>query len=68
MVRAAKRQQDTVLARMRSAHAELFPGGGLQERRANILPMLAARGVGFLDELLAHLDPLSPCFSLFEEA
>jgi bacillithiol biosynthesis cysteine-adding enzyme BshC len=68
MVRAAKRQQDTVMARMRSAHAELFPGGGLQERRANMLPLLAARGVGFLDELLAHLDPLSPCFSLFEEA
>ncbi|MBL7980332.1 MAG: bacillithiol biosynthesis cysteine-adding enzyme BshC [Flavobacteriales bacterium] len=68
MVRAAKRQQDTAMARMRSAHAELFPGGGLQERRANILPMLAARGVGFLDELLGNLDPLSPCFSLFEEA
>jgi bacillithiol biosynthesis cysteine-adding enzyme BshC len=68
MVRAAKRQQATAMDRMRSAHAELFPGGGLQERRANILPMLAARGVGFLDELLERLDPLSPCFTLFEEA
>jgi bacillithiol biosynthesis cysteine-adding enzyme BshC len=66
MVRAAKHKEATTLARMDAVHAALFPGGGLQERRENILPLLAAHGTGFLDELLEHLDPLEASFTLLE--
>jgi uncharacterized protein YllA (UPF0747 family) len=66
-VRAAKRQQRTTLDRMGRVHEALFPGGGLQERRDCVLPMLAAQGPRLLDELMAQLDPLDPRFSLLVE-
>jgi bacillithiol biosynthesis cysteine-adding enzyme BshC len=65
LLRSAKRREADALARMDRVHAALFPGGGLQERRDNILPMLAAQGEGLLDRLLAELDPLDPRFTLF---
>lgn len=68
LVRAAKREQDVLMLRIANVHAALFPGGGLQERRDNILPLLAVRGTGFLDELLEHLDPLDDRFTLLVEA
>lgn len=67
LVRAAKRQQDVALTRMDAVHAALFPGGGLQERKDNILPLLAARGTAYLDQLLEQLDPLDPRFTLVVE-
>jgi len=66
MVRAAKRKEHETLARMDAVHEAVFPGGGLQERRDNILPLLAAHGEGFLDELLEKLDPLKQEFTLLE--
>jgi len=66
LVRAAKRKEHETLARMDAVHAAVFPGGGLQERRDNILPMLAAHGDGFLDELLEKLDLLAQEFTLLE--
>ena len=68
LVRAAKREQETALRRMDAVHAELFPNGGLQERRDNILPLLAKRGLEELDRLIERLDPLLPEFTLIEEA
>jgi bacillithiol biosynthesis cysteine-adding enzyme BshC len=67
LVRAAKREQEVALRHMNDAHSELFPMGGLQERRENILPLLAAKGVQELDRLLEELDPLHPRFTLFVE-
>lgn len=67
LVRTAKRKDTIAMQRMDAIHAELFPNGGLQERRENILPLLAARGFGFLDELLELLDPLDPRFTLLED-
>lgn len=66
-VRVAKRQQRTTLDRMARVHEALFPGGGLQERRDGVLPMLAAQGPALLDALLDQLDPLDVRFSLFVE-
>jgi len=66
MVRAAKRDQATVVRRMETVHQAVFPGGGLQERKENVLPMLSARGQGLLDELLEILDPLKPCFTILQ--
>lgn len=67
MVRGAKREQATALQRMDAAHAALFPAGGLQERRDNVLPALAAQGMGELDRLLEALDPFDQQFTLFVE-
>ena len=67
LVRAAKRQQSEVLQRMQAVQQELFPGGGLQERRENILPQLASRGDTYLAELMGTLDPLDARFSVLVE-
>lgn len=67
LVRAAKRKEHTSLARMDAIHAAVVPGGGLQERRENVLPLLAAHGTGFLDKLLELLDPLAGEFTLLEQ-
>lgn len=67
LVRAAKRQQRTTLDRLSRVHVALFPGGGLQERKDCVLPMLAAHGPRLLDDLLEQLDPLDARFSLFVE-
>jgi hypothetical protein len=67
LVRAAKRQQSEVLQRMQAVHQELFPGGGLQERRENILPQLASRGEDYLADLMGKLDPLDARFTLLVE-
>jgi len=67
LVRAAKREQETALRRMDAVNAALFPNGGLQERKDNILPMLGARGVHQLDKLMEVLDPLAQEFTLIEE-
>ena len=65
---AAKREQSTALGRIEKIHAAVFPGGGLQERRDNILPDLAAFGTNYLDELLRMLDPMTNEFTVVEVA
>lgn len=67
LVRAAKRHQTTLLERMDKVHEAVFPGGGLQERKQNMLPFLAAYGPGILDTWLNELDPLDPQFSMLVE-
>lgn len=65
LLRSAKRREADTQARMDRVHHALFPGGGLQERKDNILPMLAAQGTSLLDQLLDELDPLDPRFTVF---
>lgn len=67
LVRAAKRSEQESLARLASVHQRLFPGGGLQERRDNFMPWYAQQGPAFFDQLLEHLDPLDPRFSVLLE-
>lgn len=67
LVRAAKREQEVLLQRIDRVHDAMFPGGGLQERRDNMLPMLATRGPELLDRLLEHLDPLDARFTVLVE-
>jgi bacillithiol biosynthesis cysteine-adding enzyme BshC len=67
MVRAAKRDQEVVVQRVDIIHEALFPGGGLQERRDNILPLIAAQGIGALGRWSQLLDPLGKRFVLAVE-
>ncbi len=67
LVRAAKQKQSIPLERMARIQDSVFPGGGLQERRDNILPMLAEHGMAYIDKLLAQLDPLEQQFAVIEE-
>lgn len=67
LVRAARRREEVAVRHMQAAQDALFPGGVLQERKQNILPMLAARGTGLCDELLEALDPFTPGLTLFVE-
>lgn len=64
LLRAAKRDQTVALGRMAAVRTALFPSGGLQERRDNILPQLAAEGLAALDNWMRTLDPLDPTFKL----
>ncbi len=65
MDRALRKREAVHLARVRSILEELFPGGGLQERKANVLPILAAEGPSVLERWLEALDPLEHRFTLF---
>lgn len=67
MDRALRRRQTVHIARLQQLLTSLFPGGGLQERRDNILPMLAAHGPALLDGLMSELDPLDRSFALVVE-
>ncbi len=64
MDRALRRREQVHVQRMRTVLEALFPGGGLQERTENILPMIAAEGPLVLDRLLEQLDPLDRRFSV----
>lgn len=67
MDRALRRREATQVQRAQQLLASLFPAGTLQERRLNILPMLAAKGPSLLDELLEKLDPLDGRFTVLVE-
>ncbi|MBK7241615.1 MAG: bacillithiol biosynthesis cysteine-adding enzyme BshC [Flavobacteriales bacterium] len=67
LVRAAKQNQAIPLDRLARIQEAVFPGGGLQERRDNILPLLAMHGMGYIDVLLMQLDPLVHQFAVIEE-
>jgi hypothetical protein len=45
----------------------VFPGGGLQERYDNSMPLLAKHGMGYLDFLVENLNPLDKRFLVLEE-
>jgi uncharacterized protein YllA (UPF0747 family) len=51
VVRAEKRQHDEVRQQLEKAHANLWPGGGLQERKINVLYFLNKYSPGLLDDL-----------------
>lgn len=67
MVRAAKRDQTVWMHRMDAIHEALFPGGGLQERRDSMLPVIASEGLAVLDRWMDVLDPLDTRFALVKQ-
>ena len=67
MDRALRRREAVHLERLQNILLALFPSGGLQERRDNVLPMLAAEGPAVLDRLMEDLDPLDMRFTVLVE-
>lgn len=67
MDRALRRKEKVHIDRLDGVLEALFPAGGLQERRDNLLPMLAAHGPELLDRLLETLDPLNMHFTVISE-
>jgi len=55
VVRAEKRNQDEVRGQLEKAHANLFPGGHLQERVVSVLYFLNKYSLDFLKDLRAAL-------------
>ncbi len=66
--RAARRKSEVQLARLERVLEAVFPGGGLQERRDNVLPLYAAHGPDLFDAWLQELDPLDGCFTVLLDA
>jgi uncharacterized protein YllA (UPF0747 family) len=56
VVRAEKRKHDEIRAQLQKAHANLRPGGVLQERRINVLYFLNKYSLDLLDDLRRVLD------------
>ena len=55
-VRAEKKKQDMVRARLEKAQGNLYPNGVLQERELSVLHFLNKYGMGFMDMLRETLD------------
>jgi bacillithiol biosynthesis cysteine-adding enzyme BshC len=58
MLRALKRKDAVALARIERLQEELFPGGGLAERRENFMPYYLEYGDAFFETLLRYMEPL----------
>jgi bacillithiol biosynthesis cysteine-adding enzyme BshC len=69
LLRAGKQRHEVSVQQIRMLKDKLFPGNnGLQERSDNVLPYLLKHGQGFLDTLMAHLEPFDPGFVVLEDA
>ena len=66
MLRAEKRKFSNELSQAGQLKEQLFPVGGLQERKDNIMPMLATHGFSLLDHLLEHSLGFEQRFTLLE--
>lgn len=68
MLRALKRKNAVAMERIRRLQEQLFPGGGLAERRENFMPYYLELGAAFFDSLMAAMEPLRNEFLIVEEA
>ena len=63
LMRAEKRNHKEALARIEKLKETLFPGGGLQERKENIIPFLE-KHPNLIEGLISVLEPLEFQFNL----
>jgi bacillithiol biosynthesis cysteine-adding enzyme BshC len=64
LLRAQRRKLEDTCRQVEALHHQLFPGGGLQERTENILPLLARYGPQLLQWIYDHSSPLPGQFTL----
>ena len=62
--RAARRGLQEEGEAIRKLKRTLFPGGGLQERQENFMPLYARYGPRLVDHILAHSLALEPAFTV----
>ncbi|WKN33271.1 bacillithiol biosynthesis cysteine-adding enzyme BshC [Porifericola rhodea] len=65
--KSEERNQETHVRQLESLKDKLFPGGSLQERKENFLNFYI-NNPAFLDEVLAHFDPMDYRFYVLYEA
>ena len=64
LLRAEKKQLDDIIGRGLALKSELFPGGGLQERKENFSAFYLEFGDRLVEKLMKNLDPLDPNFRI----
>ncbi|RKD17168.1 bacillithiol biosynthesis cysteine-adding enzyme BshC [Pelobium manganitolerans] len=64
ILRAEKRNHAEVMGDIEQLKNQLFPGGGLQERKENFGLFYVEHGKNFIPQLLASFDPLAFKFSV----
>jgi bacillithiol biosynthesis cysteine-adding enzyme BshC len=67
MTRAEKLRHDTGLNQLRALKEKLFPGGGLQERVDNFIPLYLKHGDAFMNLLQNSFDPFEKKLYVFTE-
>ncbi|MDX2135127.1 MAG: bacillithiol biosynthesis cysteine-adding enzyme BshC [Saprospiraceae bacterium] len=68
LLRAEKQRHETSVGQIRGLREKLFAGGnGLQERSENALPFVLKYGDGFVEALMAQLNPFDQGFVVLEE-
>lgn len=66
LLRAEKKRMKVEVERIERLLDEIFPGGGLQERKLNWIEAELMMGTGCIDRLLKFIRPLSDAFLLIE--
>ena len=67
LVRAEKRNYQTILSQIDHIKAELFPNGGLQERSENFAPFYVQHGPALIQQLIEKFEPLAFKFTVLVE-
>ena len=65
--RAAKQNEETSVNQISKIKDKLFPGLGLQERKACFLEIILKHGTSIIDELVPAFDPLEKTMIVVEE-
>jgi bacillithiol biosynthesis cysteine-adding enzyme BshC len=64
LVKAEKQKHETAIQQIQSLKEKLFPGGNLQERYENFIPLYLKHGSDFKQVLMENFDPLEKKFVL----
>jgi len=62
--KSIKTKEEVNLKRIEKLKTKLFPSG-LQERHDNIFEFISSNGVGIINEMLPHCDPMAKVFKAF---
>lgn len=68
MLKAEKKQQESMLLRLQAVRDYLFPKGGLQERRDNLLLLYLIYGDRTIDIIIENIDPFDFTLTMLLES
>jgi len=60
--KSIRQKEENTINQIRGLREKLFPGNGLQERKESFMQYASLEGMGLMDELLTHLNPLDKSF------